>query len=230
MDSTSRSMSIPALAECCKRELDKYRRGEASDDQYGLELFSRSLLERNSFAWEVVQQCFNAMVLGWIRDHRLRDMACRHDSEENFVAQAFSRFWQATADNKEIKFQTLGAALKYLRASLHGVIIDTLRSYSRARVTTLLEYEDTSGPRTQDHYDSGELWQVISRLLPNARERRVAYLLYHCGLKPREIVRFCRQEFDDVHEIYLIRRNIIGRLRRNADVIRWCIGSEIEGE
>jgi hypothetical protein len=55
-------------------------------------------------------------------------------------------------------------------------------------------------------------------------------LLYHCGLKPREIVRFCRQEFDDVHEIYLIRRNIIERLRRNAGVIRWCIGSEIEGE
>lgn len=230
MDNTLRSMSVQALAELCKRELDKYRRGEPSDDQYGLELFSRALLERNSFAWGGVQQCFNPMVLGWMRDHRLRDVACRHDSEENFVAQAFSRFWQATADNEEIKFQALGAALKYLRASLHAVIIDSLRSYSRARLTALPEYDDANGPRAEDQYDFGELWQVISRLLPEARERRVAYLLYHCGLKPREILRFCPREFDDVHEIYRVRRTIIDRLRRNADVICWHIGGEIEGE
>ncbi len=230
MDNTLRSMNIPALAERCKRELDKYRRGEASDDQYGVELFSRALLERNSFAWEVVQQCFNAMVLGWMWEHHLREIACRHDSEENFVAQAFSRFWLATAGNEEIKFQTLGAALRYLRASLHGVIIDTLRAYSRANVTALPEYDDTSGPQTEDRYDGGELWQVISKLLPEARDRRVAYLLYHCGLKPREIVHFCPQEFDDVHEIYAVRRNIIDRLRRNSDIIRWHMYSECEGE
>ena len=230
MDNTLRSMSIPALAEHCKRELDKYRHGEASDEQYGLELFSRALLERDSLAWEAVQQCFNTMVLGWMRDHRLREIACHHDSEENYVAQAFSRFWLATAGNEEIKFQTLGAALRYLRASLYGVIIDTLRTYSRARVTALPENDDASGPQTEDRYDGGELWQVISKLLPEARDRRVAYLLYHCGLKPREIVHFCPQEFDDVHEIYAVRRNIIDRLRRNADIIRWHMCSECEGE
>src|SRR5947209_10625269 len=115
MDNPLRAMSVPVLAEHCQRELDKYRRGEPSDGQYGLELFSRALLERNSLAWGAVAQCFHAMVLGWMRDHRLRDIACRHDSEENFVAQAFSRFWQATAGSGEIKFQALGAALKYLR-------------------------------------------------------------------------------------------------------------------
>jgi integrase len=188
------------------------------------------VLERDSFAWEAVQECFNPMVVGWMRDHHLKEVACRHDSEENFVAQAFSRFWQATTANEEIKFQTLGAALKYLRASLHAVIIDTLRSYSRARVTSLPEYDDASVPQTEDHYDSGELWQVISRLLPVARDQRVAYLLYHCGLKPREIVHFCPEEFDDVHEIYAIRRNILDRLRRNADIIRWHLGGECEGE
>lgn len=230
MNSTLCSMSTSELAERCKRELDKYKRGEASDDQYALELFSRALHERNSFAWEAVQQCFNAIVAGWMRDHHLKEIACRHDSEENFVAQAFCRFWQSTTANEKIQFQSLGAALKYLRASLHSVIIETLRTYSRARVTSLPEFDDASTPQTEDHYNSGELWQIISRLLPEARERRIAYLLYHCGLKPREILQFCPEEFDDVQEIYLVRRNIIDRLRRNSDIIRWHLEGECEGE
>jgi len=58
-------------------------------------------------------------------------------------------------------------------------------------------------------------------LLPDAREQRVAYLLFHCGLKPREIVHYCSREFSKVSEIYRMRRNILLRLMRNADNIRW---------
>jgi hypothetical protein len=39
-------------------------------------------------------------------------------------------------------------------------------------------------PQFEDHYDSGELWQIIFHLLLHEQEHRVAYLLYHCGLKP----------------------------------------------
>jgi hypothetical protein len=58
-------------------------------------------------------------------------------------------------------------------------------------------------------------------LLTNPHEQQVAYLLFHCGLKPREIIRFCPQEWSDVQEIYRLRRNIKERLRRNADHLRW---------
>ena len=34
--------------------------------------------------------------VGWLRRHPKRDIACRLDSEENYVAQTFERFWQAT--------------------------------------------------------------------------------------------------------------------------------------
>ena len=58
-------------------------------------------------------------------------------------------------------------------------------------------------------------------MLPAGREQRLAYLLYHCGLKPREIVRFCPQEWSDIQEIYHLRRNLMERLLRNADQLRW---------
>jgi hypothetical protein len=217
MDSTLHTMSVPALAEHCKRELDKYRRGEPSNDQYSLELFSRALIQRDSLAWEGVQQCFNETMYRWMRSHPLRDTACRFESEENYVSQGFTRFRQVTVNNEEIAFQALGAALKYLRASLQAVIIDTLRMYERARVVALPTFDEAGKPLCEVHHDNGELWRVISHLLPDERERRVAYLLYHCGLKPGEIVRLCYQEFNDVQEIYHIRRNFIDRLRSNKE-------------
>ena len=58
-------------------------------------------------------------------------------------------------------------------------------------------------------------------MLPGEREQRLAYLLYHCGLKPREIVRFCPQEWSDVKEVYRMRRNIMERLLHHADQLRW---------
>jgi len=222
MDGTLHRMSVPVLAERCKRELDNYRRGEPSNDQYGLELFSRAVIQRDTLAWEAIQQSFNTLVRHWMRSHPLRDIARRYDSEENFVAQAFSRFWQAAAD-QQIAFQTMGAAMNYLRMSLHGTIVDTLRKYASARLTALSENDEVGELCAEDQYDTNELWQVICNLLPDKRERRVAYLLYHCGLKPREIMRFCSQEFDDVQEIYRIRRNLIERLRTNTDYLRWHI-------
>jgi len=40
-------------------------------------------------------------------------------------------------------------------------------------------------------------------------------------LKPREIVHFCANEFSDIQEVYRLTRNIIERLMRQRDHIRW---------
>ena len=53
------------------------------------------------------------------------------------------------------------------------------------------------------------------------REQRLAYLLFHCGLKPREIVRLRPQEFHNVQDIYRLRCNITEQLLRNVDRLRW---------
>ena len=135
------------------------------------------------------------------------------------MALTFERFWQATTQ-QQVVFKTLGGALAYLRASLNGAILDTLRTYSRAREVALPEPGDAGEPQVEDQADSNEIWEVLQDMLPNKRERRLAYLLYHCGLKPREIVRFCPQEWSDVQEIYRLRRNIVERFLRHADHLR----------
>lgn len=214
-------LSISALAKHCTRELSTYRNGEPSNEQYGLELFRRAIVQSNEDAWLCLQQCFSELVLSWLRRHPRKEEARRFDSEENYVARAFERFWLATAYKRQVEFGTLAAALQYLRASLNGAILDTLRASSRPKETHLPEEGSPEEPGVEDSIDSGELCELLQEMFPCEREQRLIYLLFHCGLKPREIVRYCPGEFSDVREIYHNRRNIQDRLLRAADYIRW---------
>jgi hypothetical protein len=224
------TLTSAALAAHCLRELSNYRQGELCDEMYGLELFRRATVLGDPEAWLWVQHCFSDMVRGWLRCHPHREATCRLDSEENYVAQAFERFWQATTATQRVEFSRLAAALQYLRASLHGAILDTLRTYSRPRDIPLPEPGVPGEPYTGDQTDSSEVWEILKRILPNERQQRLAYLLYHCGLKPREIVRFCPQEWSEVQEIYRLRRNILERLLRHANQLRWRLTPGEEGQ
>lgn len=221
-------MSLPALADRCMREINNYRCGRQFNDQYGVELFRRAIVQSDQGAWYWLQCCFHEILLGWIHCHPSRDVALRLDSEENYVAQTFERFWRSTSRVQKVEFSTLAAALRYLHASLNGAIMDTLRAYLRPREVPLPEPSSPGEPLVEDNIDSDEVWEIIQRLLSNAREQRVAYLLFHCGLKPREIIRCCSQEFEDVQDIYRIRRNIMERLLRNVDHLRWRLGMRRE--
>jgi hypothetical protein len=180
-------------------------------------------------AWEILQHRFSPMVKAWIRNHPHRDIACRFESEENYVAHTFMRVWQASMSNNLV-FDTLAAALSYLKLSLQGAVIDTLRAYSRYKEAQLPDAGSntwyTEEPAFEDEYESRELWDSIKSLLSNEREQRLAYLLYHCGLKAREIVRYCPDEFNNVQEIYRLTRNIVERIMRHRAQIRWHLSEE----
>jgi hypothetical protein len=220
------ALSNAALAQQCLLQLGAYRRDEPCDEASGLELFRRATVEGDPEAWEWVQRCFGEVVLAWLRRHRSRAAACRLESEENYVALAFERFWQATTANHQVEFNTLAAALQYLRASLNGAVLDTVRAYRRSSEVPLPEPGKAEEPGRDDVTCGDGVWEVLQTMLPDSRERRLAFLLYHCGLKPREIVRFCPQEWSDVQEIYRLRRNIMERFLRHADQLRWRLSEE----
>lgn len=219
------AMEVTLLMRLCAREIDHYRQGNPYTDEYSLELLRRATVQCDASAWEALQHCLRELVAGWVRCHPHRDLALRFDSEDNYVAQAFARFWQAAVCHQQVEFSLMAAALSYLRACVNGTILDALRTYSRPQEMPLRD-PDEAGEAEVAYQEEGEAWEVIRALLPDERERRVAYLLYHCGLKPREIIHYCPQEFSDVQEIYRLRRNIIERLVRNADRIRWRLSAE----
>jgi hypothetical protein len=210
-------LGLPVLAAQCLREIDTYRRGEPCTDTYGLELFRRASIHSGQEAWAGVQHCFSGVVFDWFRRHPQRAYACHQKSEEHYVAQAFERFWQASASHQRMACNTLAAALHSLRVNLHGVILDTLRAYERPWETLFLEPRELGKPYMEEVSSSSEVWEMMQTLLPERREHRVAYLLFHCGLKPPEIVRLYPLEWSEVHEIYRLRHTILQRFLRNAE-------------
>ena len=219
-------MSLATLMEYSAREVSKYRRNEPSDDRYCLEILRRAVVLRSNEAWTVIVHMFSDNVRLWLTRHAHREAALRHEIEQNYVDDAFRRFWQAVTDQK-LSFSSLGSALCYLRLCLHCAIMDTLRTYVRSNLETIPDHGYPNEPQVEDRYDENELWETISNVLPGERERRVAYLHFHCNLKPREIVRYCPGEFQGEKEIYRLKRNIMERIARNADKIRWQLGDSL---
>jgi len=157
-----------------------------------------------------VEQYLGEVVLAWLRCHPNREVACSFEGKEHYVSLTFERFWQIVVQRQDT-CETLTEVLTCLRASLQGAILETLRVSSTPEVVANLR------PDVKDHSNSGELWDRLVALLPNQREQRLAYLLYHCGLGPLEIVRFFPHEWSDVQEIYRLRRSILDRLLNNAN-------------
>ena len=214
-------MSCIELATRCVGEIHNFRRGELGSEKYSVELLRRATVQREQEACVWIQQCFSELVISWLRSHPKRGVACELDSEENYVARTFERFWQATALTQRIEFNSLAGALHYLQDCLNGTVIDTLRANSLSKEIPLPEPDEQGVLQSEDYFESNDVWDTLKKVIPNDKEQRLAYLLFHCGLKPGQILRFCPQEFSNVHDIYRLRSNLMNRLVQNANLPGW---------
>src|SRR5437879_6383874 len=110
MDESLNQMNLLLLADHCSDELKRHRRKETFDDRFCLEIFRRAIVQRIDQAWAVLQQRFGETVRVWLRSHPSNDVALLRDSEENYIAQTFARFWYAMR-NQHVEFTSLNAAL-----------------------------------------------------------------------------------------------------------------------
>ncbi len=150
------------------------------------------------------QQSLEGTVLSWLHEHPGSEAACRVHIEYHFVALAFERLRQAVIQ-RQVTCETHSEVLVYLRASLNGAILETLRDVKQSGVVSSL------CPDGEDRTFSNELWERLQARLPNRREQRLAYLLFHCGMEPVEIMRSCPLEWGNVQEVIRLRRIILAR-------------------
>jgi len=191
--------------------MSSYDCGNSSNNEYVVDALRRAIVEDEQDARLRLQQYLGDVVRGWLRQHPLRETAYYLGNEEYYIAATFERFWQRAID-RQLEFSTSATVLPYLRLSLNGVILDLLRAPSRPKEIQLPQ-SDFSRKQQMEHETSCHVhWESLQKDLPNVHEQRLAYLLFHCGLKPREIMHHCSQEFCDVCEINRLRLHIMGRL------------------
>jgi len=179
-----------------------------------LELLRRAKTHGDLKAWAAFQHSLEETVLAWFHAHPGSEAASRVQSESHFVARAFEQLWHLVVQ-EQVACETLSEVVVYLRASLNGAILETLRDSRRPGAVS------SPWPDGEECPEGSVVWDRLLSGLSNQREQRLVYLLYHCGLGPREIVRFCPQEWNDVQEIYHLRRNILERLLHDANQFPW---------
>jgi hypothetical protein len=218
-------MSLEALTHRSLLEMQKFRRNEPSDDRYCLELLRRALVEQDEAAWNTVYSHWQESVRRWFRRNANCAAALRHDEEQSYIDDTFKRFWQSVNAQR---LTSLAAVLRYLRLCLNSVLIDTLRTSARKKVQALPEPDSPDELLVEESYHESEWWSVIESMLKDERERRAIYLLYQCGLKPKEIMLRCPGEFTDEQELYRFRRNALDRLKRNSDKLLHKLGWQLD--
>ena len=220
-------LALRELMTFCLEELQMHRRKQPVDGRYCMELLQRATLLQIDEAWEALLRLLNEHVLIWLRAHPSYSLAITYDSEENYTALTFTRFWSAMREQR-MRFSNLPTVLSYLHATLNSTVIDTLRSYMRVKCVSLLDpsIAESMEVAIEESYDDDDTWNSIQSLLENEDERQIMYLLYYCGLKPREVVTRFPTQFPDVKDVYRLNHNIIERLRRKRDRLRWLLSEQ----
>jgi hypothetical protein len=215
------TMSIAELADQCMNEINHYHRGVLLSDRYSAELLLRAILQGDQDAWKAVQQCLSETVRGWLDGHPKRKAACRLDSEETYITQAFTRFHQA-AVLQQVEFSRLPSALQYLHVSLNSALLDALRASSRPLAILLPKRKPCNSVMSTK---GSEVWEMLEKMPLDNREQRLAFLLFNCGLGPKDIVSAFPEESYEVHEISVLRCTIIERLLDDVDTHTWPINT-----
>jgi hypothetical protein len=197
--------------------MSTYDYGSPSNDENVFEALRRAIVEGEQDAQLRLQQSLGDIIREWLRHHPRRETAYYLGNEEFYVATTFERFWQLACD-VQLEFSTFDSMMPYLRLSLNGAILDMLRTSSRPKEVQLPQPDFLRKQQMEDDTSCHGVWERLQKDLLNVHEQRLAYLLFHCGLKPREIIHHYSQEFRDVCEINRLRLHIMGRLLSNEDI------------
>ncbi len=220
-------LPVATVAQMLAEETEKFRKHQTSDDLPGIVLFTRAITRRDEEAWSCLYHSFTPLVLSWIMQQHDAAPLVAEDGGLSLINAAFARFSQALKPEKLSSFTSLNALLSYLKCCVYSVVVDERRA-RRCRQhevsLEMLEWEPVMADPTDEvvaTFSSPSLWALIARWT-NETEHLLLVLTYAYGMTPTEICRHYRHLFRSVQEVYRIKHNILGRLRRNRCLQAFC--------
>jgi RNA polymerase sigma factor (sigma-70 family) len=217
-------MTVEDLAQKCAKETDLFFTHHDCDSSYCFELFRRAVRNKDERALEMVITQYQPLVARWV--DRWMDkhpgFLLINEEAQDFIAQAFERFWGSFTPAKFDKSQNLAAVLRYLQMCVYSAITDAWRKYRHIRLEQEMtdEEQEFSQPEStpEDLLQNYEFWQLIKKKSKNPKEYVVMYASFGLALSPREILAEYPGLFRDVKEIYRYKANLLERLARDGEI------------
>jgi hypothetical protein len=107
-------------------------------------------------------------------------------------------------------------ALLALCLCLNSAILDALRASSPSDEILVPRNLEAAESQAKSSKQS-DVWELLGTLFPDVREQRLAFLLFHCGLGPKEIVLTYPHEFPDLEEISRLRCRLMQQVLDRVD-------------
>lgn len=209
-------LSTAELADLCREESQRYRRGRSNEQGDCFELFRLAIVERNQDAWAAIYGQYWRLVAKWV-NHPLLEI-------DEGVNITFAKFWQSVDAKKfTSKFFTIGKVMAYLQVCAWSVKKDMMRASQKQQRLGSLEEAKTESEETMTdtvikNDEMERLFGYIEQRLKNKQERLVVYFSFQMGLKPREIATNYAEEFADVKEVRRIKERVVLRLRHDPQL------------
>jgi RNA polymerase sigma factor (sigma-70 family) len=217
-------MAVADLAQRCAQETDLYFTHQDYDSSYCFELFRRAIKNKDGQVWEVLILQYQPLVARWVEKwlDKYPDFSLSNEESQDFVAQAFERFWVSYTPAKfENAGGSLPAVLKYLQMCVNGALTDTWRKLRRLQIEKDAREEEQevseTDPTPEDRLQSEEFWQFIQKKAKDSKEYKIVYASYYMDLSPREILAEYPNEFTNVKQIYQYKANFLERLGRDDE-------------
>jgi RNA polymerase sigma factor (sigma-70 family) len=223
-------MALGDLAQKCAQETDLFFAHHDSDSSYCFELFRRAVRNKDERALEVAITQYQPLVARWVNRwmDKHPDFLWINEEAQDFIAQAFERFWASFTPAKFDKSQNLAAILRYLQMCVHGAITDAWRKFRRIRLEQEMrdEEEEFSQPEStpEDLLQNDEFWQLIKKKSKDSKEYTVVYASFRLALSPREILAEYPGLFRGIKEIYQHKANLLDRLERDDEIKEYARG------
>lgn len=213
------NLPLDALAQRCSDETQKYRRKEPSDAQYCFELLRRALADDIPEAFVRAYRTYEQLVLAWVYAHSRFHEA--DETAEFFAGWALRSFYFGVRGAKFASFPSLAHLLAYLKSCVHTAIMQYLRDrLPPPGVSFEIVGEPIRDVDLTERVAAGELWDHISHLLPDERDRLLAHYSFVLGMKPRQIHAAYPQRWRDEREISVALYRIRSLLRADAELRR----------
>ncbi len=227
MDNFSELPDLPLSYLCfrCGEETDLFFHHQPNDPRYCFEIFRRAIQQKDELAWDCLYHRYFKLVAGWAERHPLARQV--DEDTELLVNEAFEKMWAVMTPEKMDHFHNLKSILRYLQMCVHSILTDRMRSMEKAdRLEEVDNQEERvsaaepAGPGVEEEVfrqsGASELWSLMKERLKTEKERRVIYGTFILAHKPAEFCYLYPGTFKDVREVYLVKDNLLERLRRDT--------------
>ena len=223
-------INLNGIVNRCRQESDLFFQRKEFDPRYCFDLFRRAFLLRSEEAWECVFNQYRRLVLSWIERHPLT--ASLDEEPDYYLNRAFEKMWAVITPQKFTEFPDLKSVLRYLQLCVHSVIVDYARASERAlqlaedseleSLTLSDESSEEGGVENvvSRRLQGREVWAWVAERLKTEQERVLVFAMFTLALKPREVLVEYPNVFQSIDDVYMVKENLLSRLRRDQDLLR----------